>query len=78
MTKLLVERHIRGLSLDALLRLVILLYSLIGTDLTFPLKDEVQLQAAISTALFEDQEYPGLVHEILCKFEIFYTVCIRS
>lgn len=67
-TKLLTERHIRGLSLDALLTLVVLLYSLVGSDLSFPLKEEVQLQAAISTAIFEDQEYPGLVHDILCKY----------
>ena len=68
-TKLLTERHIRGLTLDAILRLMILIYSLIGTDMTFPLKDEVQLQAAISTALFEDQEYPGLAHDILLPLE---------
>lgn len=68
-TKLLSERHIRGLTLDALLTLLVLLYSLIGTDMTFPLKDEVQLQAAISTALFEDQEYPGLVHDTLLPLE---------
>ncbi|KAK3920309.1 Sec1 family domain-containing protein 2, partial [Frankliniella fusca] len=68
-TKLISERHIRGLSLDALLTLLVLLYSLIGTDMNFPLKEEVQLQAAISTALFEDQEYPGLVHDILLPLE---------
>ncbi|KAE8751292.1 hypothetical protein FOCC_FOCC001863 [Frankliniella occidentalis] len=68
-TKLLTERHIRGLSLDALLTLLVLLYSLIGTEMIFPLKEEVQLQAAISTALFEDQEYPGLVHDILLPLE---------
>ncbi|XP_034234218.1 sec1 family domain-containing protein 2-like [Thrips palmi] len=68
-TKLLTERHIRGLNLDALLTLVVLLYSLVGTDLTFPVRDEVQLQSAISTALYEDQEYPGLVHDILLPLE---------
>lgn len=70
LTKLMTERHIRGLNLDALLTLVVLLYSLVGTDLTFPLRDEVQLQAAISTALFEDQEYPGLVHDVLLPLVI--------
>ncbi|KAJ1520802.1 hypothetical protein ONE63_003893 [Megalurothrips usitatus] len=68
-TKLLAERHIRGFNLDALLTLILLLYSLTGTDTNFPLKDEVQLQAAISTALFEDQEYPGTVHDILLPLD---------
>ncbi|CAG2067719.1 unnamed protein product, partial [Timema podura] len=56
MTQLIKTRRERNLPLEDLLVVLVHLYSLAGTDITFSSRAEMLVQSAVQAALFQDRE----------------------